>query len=385
MNRHVNLTKRVRTPKGLRFCPVVVSANGRVKPNYVIVADREERHPEGAYYLEWYDGARRVRRSIGKDAATAAARRHQQEQVLASKAASIRIADEGNQDGTLLGEAVAIYLDEICKTKKHKTWAAYKISLSYFLDSCSKARVTDIERSDLLEFSAFLRDTHKLQPRTVYNKFESVMSFLKANGIRGLVGKNDWPRYVEDEPEIYEREDLHKFFAACGEEERMWFEFFLMTGLRDQEVMYCTWSEINLARGVVTVRYKPEFGFSPKAYKGRELPIPDKLVRALNKRKAATDTAGCPLLFPTSGCRPKLDFLDACKAIARRAKLNPDHFYLHKFRATFATWALWNGVDLRTVQQWMGHSDLESTLRYLKPNRGAAVRDKVNSIFEDLE
>jgi integrase/recombinase XerD len=385
MNRQVNLTKRIRTSNGLRFCPVVVSHNGRVKPDYVLVADKEVRHPEGAYYLEWYEGSRRVRRSVGKDAATEAARRHQQEQILASKAAGIKLADEEKPDGTLLGDAVAAYLDDIRKTKKHKTYAAYKTALEYFLESCAKAHVTDIVRSDLLQYSAFLRDTKKLQPRTVYNKFESIMSFLKTNGIRGLVGKNDWPRYVEDEPEICEREDLNKFFAACEERERLWFEFFLMTGLREQEVMYCTWSEINLVRGVVTVRYKPEFGFSPKAYKGREVPIPDKLVKSLKALRPTGDPDACPLLFHTAGCRPKLDFLDACKSIAGRAGLNPDHFWLHKFRATFATWALWNGVDLRTVQQWMGHADLESTLRYLKPNRGAAVRDKVNLIFDDLK
>jgi len=315
----------------------------------------------------------------------AAARRHQQEQILASKAAGIRLAEDEDTSGVLLGDAVATYLDDIRKTKKRKTWAAYQSALSYFLDSCGKARVSEVDRSDLLQFSAFLRDTRKLQPRTVYNKFEAIMSFLKTNGVRGLVGKNDWPRYVEDEPEIYEREDLKKFFASCNEDERLWFEFFLMTGLREQEVMYCTWFEVNLTRGVVTVRYKPEFGFSPKAYKGREVPIPDKLVQSLKRRKVAVDTAACALLFPTSGCRPKLDFLDACKAIAKRAKLNAEQFYLHKFRATFATWALWSGVDLRTVQQWMGHSDLESTLRYLKPNRGAAVRDKVNTIFADWE
>ena len=382
MNRQVNLTKRIRTANGLRFCPVVISANGRVKPDYVTVGDKEERHPEGAYYLEWYEGKKRIRQSVGKDASTAAARRHKQEQILASKAAGIKLAEEGSPDGTLLGDAVVIYLEDIKKTKKHKTYVAYKIALEYFLESCTKARVTDIARSDLLQYSAYLRDTKKLQPRTVYNKFESIMSFLKTNGIRGLVGKNDWPRYVEDEPEIYEREELKKFFAACKDDEQLWFEFFLMTGLREQEVMYCTWSEINLVRGVITVRYKPEFGFSPKAYKGREVPIPDRLVRSLKKLKAGFDPAACPLLFPTSGCRPKLDFLDACKAIATRAKLNPDNFWLHKFRATFATWALWNGVDLRTVQQWMGHTDLESTLRYLKPNRGAAVRDKVNAMFD---
>ena len=36
-NREVNLTKRVRTAQGLRFCPVVLSVNGRVKPDWVIV------------------------------------------------------------------------------------------------------------------------------------------------------------------------------------------------------------------------------------------------------------------------------------------------------------------------------------------------------------
>jgi len=206
MNRQVNLTKRIRTANGLRFCPVVISANGRVKPDYVTVGDKEERHPEGAYYLEWYEGKKRIRQSVGKDASTAAARRHKQEQILASKAAGIKLAEEGSPDGTLLGDAVVIYLEDIKKTKKHKTYVAYKIALEYFLESCTKARVTDIARSDLLQYSAYLRDTKKLQPRTVYNKFESIMSFLKTNGIRGLVGKNDWPRYVEDEPEIYERE-----------------------------------------------------------------------------------------------------------------------------------------------------------------------------------
>jgi integrase len=43
--------------------------------------------------------------------------------------------------------------------------------------------------------------------------------------------------------------------------------------------------------------------------------------------------------------------------------------------------SLWTGVDLRTVQQWLGHSDMESTMRYLKPSRSQQVREKVNEIF----
>src|SRR6266571_3096345 len=73
-----------------------------------------------------------------------------------------------------------------------------------------------------------------------------------------------------------------------------------------------------------------------------------------------------------------------CWNCARRllnVHLNPDDFFLHKFRATFATKHLQAGVDLRTVQLWLGHKDLESTMRYLKPARGKGIRLKVNATF----
>jgi integrase len=53
-------------------------------------------------------------------------------------------------------------------------------------------------------------------------------------------------------------------------------------------------------------------------------------------RKAKSDKT-CSLVFPTGGCNPKLDFLDCLKAVAERAKLDRDDFWLHRFRATFAT------------------------------------------------
>jgi integrase/recombinase XerD len=50
MNREVNLTKRVLTAHGWRYCRVVLAANGRVKPDLVVVNGKQEGHPEGAYY-----------------------------------------------------------------------------------------------------------------------------------------------------------------------------------------------------------------------------------------------------------------------------------------------------------------------------------------------
>jgi site-specific recombinase XerD len=89
----------------------------------------------------------------------------------------------------------------------------------------------------------------------------------------------------------------------------------------------------------------------------------------------------CELIFPTNSGNPQHNFLTVLKAVAKRAELDPGDCWLHKFRATFAKWHLWSGVDLRTVQQWLGHSDLESTMRYLKPSREEKVRLKVNETF----
>jgi hypothetical protein len=49
MNRQVNLTKRVQTSQGLRYCPAVLSANGRVKPDAVMVTRvAEDSEPQNA-------------------------------------------------------------------------------------------------------------------------------------------------------------------------------------------------------------------------------------------------------------------------------------------------------------------------------------------------
>jgi integrase/recombinase XerD len=253
--------------------------------------------------------------------------------------------------------------------------------LGYFAESCNKQNVEDVERRDLLAFTAYLCDTKDLAPQTCHNRFRYVVSFLKWCNIRGLAHKNDWPQFVEEEPEIYEREELDQLFEACADkEEWLHYEFFLMTGMRDQEVAYCYWSDVKLTAATVRVSYKPDRAWTPKAYKEREIPIPAKLVQSLKTWKAKSNKT-CNLVFPTSGCKPDTHFLERLKACAERAKLNPDNFWLHKFCATFATWHLWAGVDLRTVQLWLGHSDIESTMRYLKPSRSEQVRVKVNATF----
>ena len=272
------------------------------------------------------------------------------------------------------------YLTEIKATRKAKTYQAYSVALKYFIEVVGEHKpVVEITRGDMLDYRVYLREEKKHEPRSEWNKFSNIMGFLKIQGVRTAVTKHDWPKYVEQEPEIYERQQLDAFFLACDENERLTYEFFLQTGMREQEVVHATDHCVDIENSTVAVRHNPEYSWSPKMYKERTIPVPEALMEKLQRTLAERKPG--ELLFPTREGLPQRHFLEMAKGISRRAGLNANEVWLHKFRATFATRALWAGVDLCTVQSWMGHTDLASTMRYLKPQRGKQVRDKVEAIW----
>ena len=65
------------------------------------------------------------------------------------------------------------------------------------------------------------------------------------------------------------------------------------------------------------------------------------------------------------------------KDVAERVAVK--HATLHKFRHTYATRLLEDGCDIVTVQHLLGHSDLETTRKYLSPDRELA-RKAVNRL-----
>ena len=54
----------------------------------------------------------------------------------------------------------------------------------------AKMYLHEIERHDLLKFGGYLRDVKKQSLRSVCKKFETVMTFLKTDNVRGLLTKN---------------------------------------------------------------------------------------------------------------------------------------------------------------------------------------------------
>ena len=381
----VNITKRIDTPEGKRYCPVVIGPNGRIKPDWVMVNDRQEKHPEGAYYLDWNEDGKRRRMSVGNDAAAAYNSRARKQRELDAIATGLIVSNPIEDESRLrIRSAVGDFLEEVQLTRQRKTWLGYRVSLGYFQESCEKCFLEDIERRDLLRFAAFLRDTKKLAPRTVHNKFADVLTFLQAQGMPKLIGKNDHPRFIEQEVDIYEDEELSQLHAVCSPYHSTLYDFFLMSGFREQEAMNVLWSNVRFHANVIEMRWKPQFNWTPKAYKEREVPVPNELLDILETYRRslpALRSSVQALVFSTASGRRDTHMLRALKRNANKAGLNPDDFWLHKFRATFATTHLQAGIDLRTVMTWMGQTNLESIIRYLKPARNRSVIEKVNSSF----
>jgi hypothetical protein len=168
----------------MRYYRVALAANGRVKPDVVMVNGKEERHAEGAYYLEWRNGSKRVRLSVGKNAQDAHARRlHKEAELNAiNNGVSVKTLDPSNKQRSI-ADAVAIYLAEIKLSRTPATHSAYTLALRNFTDSCSKSTLEQIDRVDLLQYVKHLRDGG-LSDRTCHNRLNTCSPSSKQTALR---------------------------------------------------------------------------------------------------------------------------------------------------------------------------------------------------------
>jgi integrase len=279
----------------------------------------------------------------------------------------------------LITDAITVYLHNKSVTRRSGTHGAYRLALENFVDSLRGKRfIQEITASDLIEYQKYLK-SFGLSPDTIASRYAAVITFLKSVGV--TLSKHDRPKVQKKLVQIYTDEQLERFFAACDESERVLFQFFLMTGLRKSEAVFCAWSDIDLKHGAVRVTSKAEYGFNLKDYAERQVPLPAALIESLQKwRKKSTGV----LVFPNSNGKPwkhRAHLLELCKRIARRAGLNEEEFWLHKFRSTFATRCLRAGVDLATVQRWLGHSDLDTVSKYVMHASGAEAKKLIDRVF----
>ena len=181
------------------------------------------------------------------------------------------IADNVGVVPRLLGQSpprISARTDEMLRLveghRKKRTHLTYRYTLDTLLrQSCRKAYVDQVTREDILQF---MTDCYhkRLGKRTVYDKVVVVLQLFKRYGKSGLLESNDWPDYVKTIRPIYEAEELEAMFRVASEYEATLIKFLLGSGLRDQEIRFLLWRDIDFKANVVRVTAKPQSGFTPK-------------------------------------------------------------------------------------------------------------------------
>ncbi len=139
------------------------------------------------------------------------------------------------------------------------------------------------------------------------------------------------------------------------------------TGMRRGEVFTLRWSDVNLNGQSLAIR-----GESAKSGKTRHVPLNVEAVVVLEKWKTQQqDTRG--LVFPSKAGNPFNNVTKAWAGLMEAAGI--ENFRWHDMRHHFASRLVMAGVDLNTVRELLGHSDIKMTLRYahLAPEHKAAA------------
>jgi integrase len=393
-NTTVTLMRRCQTPKGWRRYPVAFGKNGRIRPDYILIDGKQVECQQGHYVLRFYRGAKVQYENAGDNAATAYTLKLTKEKLLTAKTAA--------QDaGIVLPEVpgrkylrreVNAYIQDRKDNGAMEAAQKSENVLNEFIATSGRTFLDEVTRQDVLDYQAWLRKQGRTD-RTIAEKHARLRSFLRYAGVDVKAVMPEKPKFEKTLPTVYSAEEIESLLSAADPYMRLVVELGYKTGLREQEMEFLEWADIDWPGKVLRVQGKPHWHFKVKDSEQRDVPIPNDLLALLKERKAAQPKTRLVLGTGEKANNPNGHLLRNLKALAKRAGLacglcdgcmahrECSQFTLHKLRRSYATTLLRNGVDLRTVQQFMGHSDLTSTLRYLRPAGSHETQATINSIF----
>lgn len=86
------------------------------------------------------------------------------------------------------------------------------------------------------------------------------------------------PKYEVKLPTTYDRDQISTLLANADAKKRVMIFLGLKLGLRDQELQHAEFGDVHWMDRTFRVQGKPKWGFRPKTWEQREIPIPDDLL-----------------------------------------------------------------------------------------------------------
>ncbi len=267
-------------------------------------------------------------------------------------------------------EAVIHDFLQYCAQDRHYSAAtvkAYGSDLQAFARFLSQeygeVALADIGRGHITQFVESLRGLKASTKRRKLNCLSSFFRYARSQGYAAHNPVDNVPRPRKEKPlpAWLTQPDIAAMHGVVNTvREQAILLTFLLTGVRRQELIDLDVADFDQASKTLRVR-------NGKGRKDRLLPMPRTLDKAIGVYLAERPKTPCEALFVNRNHRR----LHACslqrmmQRWLREADLAHKDYTLHSLRHTYATQSLRAGVDVRTLQQLMGHEDLSTTAGYL--------------------
>ena len=220
-----------------------------------------------------------------------------------------------------------------------------------------------VQREMVIQFALSLKHD---APRTIRRRLTAISSFYgflqdtgqaTHNPARGL----PLPKVAQVLPVSLSEEQARRLLEAAHTPwHRALVALLLFAGLRRSEAAAITLADLDLEHGQLLVR--------GKGSKQRVVPLASPVVEAIQEYLACrpqTDSAHLFISRVGGHALPGRVTNRMLRQVLRGADLDQERITPHRLRHTFATHLIRNGVDVRTVQELLGHADLQTTARYL--------------------
>jgi integrase/recombinase XerD len=396
---------------GNQYYHPVEAANGKLRPLAAMVSGVAQKLSNGIYCLRYQQNGRRKWEPVGRDPQLALTKKAQREARLAGETvgmlqpgAAASLPDAPPMATALIVDA-AEYIQETKDHKSHKTYLAYKQAVDSFLAGVNEAAsLNQVTRHQIMVWMSRMK-AEPLEPRTIHNRVVNLKTFFLHFKVPWPLERKDMPRYTEKPAKPYTDHELNRLLAHGTVEEVDIVMFFYGCGGREQEVAHGVWTDLCFERSVFYIEEKTEkkdaMEFTTKDREEGEIPLDDALMERLRKRRERYPKTR--LIFPAENGKPAGHLLRIIKRLALKSGMNCGQCIsqkgqscekypvcrraiLHRFRKNFATMQHRAGADARTIQNWLRHSSLETTLGYLAPsgNDEPLVRERVNRAFSHL-
>lgn len=255
-----------------------------------------------------------------------------------------------------------------------RTLKTYTSNTRLFLNYVNKSP-NEIDESIIKEYFAYLISDKKQSLRSIAVK-KAALKFFFGEVLNKNIVNFKTPKIPKSIPIFLTKSEILKLFkAASSKKSLLIIRLLYSTGLRVSECVNLKISDLELENDMGWVRHG-------KGGKDRAFFLSNTLTKEIKKYLQTLDEKEI-YLFP--GKNGHLTIRNIQKMIsntAKKANINKK-VTAHKLRHSFATHNLNKGVDIRIIQELLGHSDLSTTQIYTHVSKEQLK--KVKNVLDDLE